>query len=167
MTVLGIVIAGWASNNKYSLMGGLRSAGQLISYEVPQILALVSVVLVVGSLSMVDITRSQAGPLVNVLVLPFSFALYFISALAETNRTPFDLPEAESELVAGWLTEYSGMRWGTMLALSEYGEVTVVCSIMATLWFGGGQGPRVGAVPLLGVGWFTLQVYALVLIFIL
>src|SRR5947209_20488101 len=82
MTVLGIVIAGWASNNKYAIVGGLRSAGQLISYEVPQILALVSVVLVVGSLSMVDITRSQAGPLVNVLVLPFSFALYFISALA-------------------------------------------------------------------------------------
>ncbi|OLD51902.1 MAG: hypothetical protein AUI58_05320 [Chloroflexi bacterium 13_1_40CM_2_70_6] len=165
MTVLGIVIAGWASNNKYAIVGGLRSAGQLISYEVPQILALVSVVLVVGSLSMVDITRSQAGPLVNVLVLPFSFALYFISALAETNRTPFDLPEAESELVAGWLTEYSGMRWGTMLALSEYGEVTVVCSIMTTLWFGGWQGPGVDVAPLLGVLWFTLKVYAFVLIF--
>src|SRR3989441_6977470 len=165
MTVLGIVIAGWASNNKYALMGGLRSAGQLISYEVPQILALVSVVLVVGSLSMVDITRSQAGPLVNVLVLPFSFLIYFIAALAETNRTPFDLPEAESELVAGWLTEYSGMRWGTMLALSEYGEVTVVCSIMTTLWFGGWQGPGVDAAPLLGVLWFTLKVYAFVLIF--
>src|SRR5213594_3304785 len=164
MTVLGIVIAGWASNNKYSLMGGLRSAGQLISYEVPQILALVSVVLVVGSLSMVDITRSQAGPLVNVLVLPFSFALYFISALAETNRTPFDLPEAESELVAGWLTEYSGMRWGTMLALSEYGEVTVVCSIMTTLWFGGWQGPGVDVAPLLGVVWFTLKVYGFIVI---
>src|SRR2546426_11049791 len=88
MTVLGIVIAGWASNNKYSLMGGLRSAGQLISYEVPQILALVSVALVVGSLSMIDITRSQTGPFVNVLILPFSFLIYFIAALAETNRTP-------------------------------------------------------------------------------
>ena len=165
MTVLGIVIAGWASNNKYALVGGLRSAGQLISYEIPQILALVSVVLVVGSLSMVDITRSQAGPLVNVLVLPFSFVIYFIAALAETNRTPFDLPEAESELVAGWLTEYSGMRWGTMLALSEYGNVTVVCSILTTLWLGGWQGPGVDAVPLLGVLWFTLKVYALILVF--
>jgi len=164
MTVLGIVIAGWASNNKYSLMGGLRSAGQLISYEVPQILALVSVVLVVGSLSMVDITRSQSGPLVNVLVLPFSFLVYFIAALAETNRTPFDLPEAESELVAGYLTEYSGMRWGTLLALSEYGNVTVVCSIMATLWFGGWQGPGVDAFPLIGVVWFTLKVYGFILI---
>ena len=114
---------------------------------------------------MVDITRSQAGPLVNALVLPFSFVIYFIAALAETNRTPFDLPEAESELVAGWLTEYSGMRWGTMLALSEYGNVTVVCSILTTLWLGGWQGPGVDAVPLLGVFWFTLKVYALILVF--
>lgn len=165
MAVLGIVIAGWASNNKYSLIGGLRSAGQLVSYEVPQILSLVTVVLVVGSLSMVDITRSQAGPLVHFLVLPFAFIGYFISALAETNRTPFDLPEAESELVAGYLTEYSGMRWGTFLALTEYGEVTVVCSIMTTLWFGGWQGPGVDALPVLGVLWFTLKVYLFVLVF--
>ncbi|MBA2371327.1 MAG: NADH-quinone oxidoreductase subunit NuoH [Chloroflexi bacterium] len=165
MAVLGIVIAGWASNNKYSLIGGLRSAGQLISYEVPQILSLVTVVLVVGSLSMVDITRSQAGPFVNFLVLPFAFVGYFIAALAETNRTPFDLPEAESELVAGYLTEYSGMRWGTFLALTEYGEVTVVCSIMTTLWFGGWQGPGVDALPALGIVWFTLKVYVFVLAF--
>jgi hypothetical protein len=77
---------------------------------------------------------------------------------------PFDLPEAESELVAGWLTEYSGMRWGTMLALSEYGNVTVVCAIITTLWFGGWQGPGVDAVPLLGVVWFTLKVYAFILV---
>ena len=166
LTTLGsmTVLAGWASNNKYALVGGLRSAGQLISYEIPQILALVSVALVVGSLSMIDITRSQAGPFVNVLVLPFSFLIYFIAALAETNRTPFDLPEAESELVAGWLTEYSGMRWGTMLALSEYGNVTVVCAIITTLWFGGWQGPGVDAIPLLGVLWFTLKVYAFIVV---
>src|SRR5436309_1972978 len=164
MTVLGIVIAGWASNNKYALVVGLRSAGQLISYEIPQILALVSVALVVGSLSMIDITRSQAGPLVNVFVLPFSFLIYFIAALAETNRTPFDLPAAESELVAGWLTEYSGMRWGTMLALSEYGNVTVAWAIITTLWFGGWQGPGVDAIPLLGVLWFTLKVYAFIVV---
>jgi len=140
MTVLGIVIAGWASNNKYSLMGGLRSAGQLISYEVPGILGLVTVVLYVGSLSMVDITNAQPGPLVNAFILPFAFLTYFIAALAETNRNPFDLPEAESELVAGFLTEYSGMRWGVFF-LAEYGEVTVVSAIMATLWFGGWHGP--------------------------
>jgi NADH-quinone oxidoreductase subunit H len=164
MTVLGIVIAGWASNNKYSLMGGLRSAGQLISYEVPQILALVTVVLYVGSLSMVDITNSQPDLLVNVLILPMAFLTYLIAALAETNRNPFDLPEAESELVAGFLTEYSGMRWAVFF-LSEYGEVTVVSAIMTTLWFGDWHGPGVDAVPLLGVLWFTLKTYAFVLLF--
>ncbi|HEY8656004.1 MAG TPA: NADH-quinone oxidoreductase subunit NuoH [Candidatus Limnocylindria bacterium] len=164
MTVLGIVIAGWASNNKYSLMGGLRSAGQLISYEVPQILALVTVVLYVGSLSMVDITRSQPDLLVNVLILPMAFVTYFIAALAETNRNPFDLPEAESELVAGFLTEYSGMRWGIFF-LAEYGEVTVVSAIMATLWFGGWHGPGVEAVPALGILWFTAKTYGFVLAF--
>lgn len=164
MTVLGVVIAGWASNNKYSLMGGLRSAGQLISYEVPQILALVTVVLYVGSLSMIDITRSQPDLLVNVLILPMAFVTYFIAALAETNRNPFDLPEAESELVAGFLTEYSGMRWGIFF-LAEYGEVTVVSAIMATLWFGGWHGPGVDAVPALGILWFTAKTYGFVLVF--
>lgn len=164
MTVLGIVIAGWASNNKYSLMGGLRSAGQLISYEVPQILGLVTVVLYVGSLSMVDITNSQPGPLVNALILPFAFVTYLIAALAETNRNPFDLPEAESELVAGFLTEYSGMRWGVFF-VAEYGEVSVVSAIMATLWFGGWHGPGVDAVPILGILWFTLKTYVFVLLF--
>ena len=169
MGVLGIVIAGWASNNKYSLVGGLRSAGQLISYEVPGIISLVTAVLVVGSLSMVEITRSQPGPLVNFFIIPLAFVTYFIAALAETNRTPFDLPEAESELVAGYLTEYSGMRWGTMLALTEYGNVTIVCGIMATLWFGGWNGPGVDSGPitgpLLGVVWFTLKTYAFILVF--
>jgi NADH-quinone oxidoreductase subunit H len=116
---------------------------------------------------MVDLTRAQAGPFVHVLVLPAAFVTYFIAALAETNRVPFDLPEAESELVAGYLTEYSGMRWGTFLALAEYGNVTVVCSIMTTLWFGGWQGPGVDAFPLLGVLWFTLKVYALVVVFMI
>jgi NADH-quinone oxidoreductase subunit H len=164
MTVLGVVIAGWASNNKYSLIGGLRSAGQLISYEVPQILALVTVVLYVGSLSMVDITNAQPGPLINFLILPMAFLTYLIAALAETNRAPFDLPEAESELVAGFLTEYSGMRWGIFF-LAEYGEVTVVSAIMATLWFGGWHGPGVDALPILGVLWFTLKTYIFVLLF--
>jgi NADH-quinone oxidoreductase subunit H len=120
---------------------------------------------VVGSLSLVEITRSQPGPIVNFLVLPFAFATYFISALAETNRTPFDLPEAESELVAGYLTEYSGMRWGVMLALAEYGNVTVVCGIMATVWFGGWNGPGVDAFPVVGLLWFTLKTYAFILVF--
>jgi NADH-quinone oxidoreductase subunit H len=149
MTVLGIVIAGWASNNKYSLIGGLRSAGQLISYEVPQILSLTTVVLLV-------------------LVVPLAFVTYFIAGLAETNRVPFDLPEAESELVAGFLTEYSGMRWG-LFFVAEYGEVTVVSSIVTTLWFGGWHGPFTDIHPLLGpalgVLWFTLKTYFFVLVF--
>ena len=165
LTTLGsipcsIVIAGWASN-KYALVGGPRSA---VAYLIdPADPGARPGGPLVGSLDD-DITRSQAGPLVNVLVLPFSFLIYFIAALAETNRTPFDLPEAESELVAGWLTEYSGMRWGTMLALSEYGNVTVVCAIITTLWFGGWQGPGVDAIPLLGVLWFTLKVYAFIVL---
>ena len=169
MTVLGIVIAGWASNNKYSLIGGLRSAGQLISYEVPQILSLVTVVLVAGSLSMVDIVAAQPGWHLGVLVLPLAFLTYFIAGLAETNRAPFDLPEAESELVAGFLTEYSGMRWG-LFFVAEYGEVTVVSAIVTTLWFGGWHGPFTDTAPtligpVLGVLWFTLKIYVFVLVF--
>src|SRR5881398_366109 len=166
MTVLGIVIAGWASNNKYSLIGGLRSAGQLISYEVPQILSLVTVVLVVGSLSLTHIVDAQPTWHIMFLVLPLAFVTYFIAGLAETNRNPFDLPEAESELVAGFLTEYSGMRWG-LFFVAEYGEVTVVSSIIATLWFGGWHGPFTDVHPLLGpalgVLWFTLKTYFFVL----
>jgi NADH-quinone oxidoreductase subunit H len=168
MTVLGIVIAGWASNNKYSLIGGLRSAGQLISYEVPQILSLVTVVLLVGSLSTTKIVDSQEGWLINLLILPLAFVTYFIAGLAETNRNPFDLPEAESELVAGFLTEYSGMRWG-LFFVAEYGEVTVVSGIVTTLWLGGWHGPLTDVHPLfgpaLGVLWFTLKTYFLVLVF--
>lgn len=168
MTVLGIVIAGWASNNKYSLIGGLRSAGQLISYEVPQILSLVTVVLVVGSLSLTHIVDSQQDWKINVLILPLAFVTYFIAGLAETNRNPFDLPEAESELVAGFLTEYSGMRWG-LFFVAEYGEVTVVSSIVTTLWFGGWHGPWTDINPILGpilgIIWFTLKAYFFVLVF--
>jgi NADH-quinone oxidoreductase subunit H len=168
MTVLGIVIAGWASNNKYSLIGGLRSAGQLISYEVPQILSLVTVVLLVGSLSLTKIVDGQGGWHVYALIVPLAFVTYFIAGLAETNRVPFDLPEAESELVAGFLTEYSGMRWG-LFFVAEYGEVTVVSSILTTLWFGGWHGPFTDIHPLLGpalgVLWFTLKTYFFVLVF--
>ncbi|HZP96680.1 MAG TPA: NADH-quinone oxidoreductase subunit NuoH [Candidatus Limnocylindria bacterium] len=168
MTVLGIVIAGWASNNKYSLIGGLRSAGQLISYEVPQILSLVTVVLVVGSLSLTHIVDAQPGLKINLLILPLAFVTYFIAGLAETNRNPFDLPEAESELVAGFLTEYSGMRWG-LFFVAEYGEVTVVSAIVTALWFGGWHGPFTDVHPvlgpLLGVLWFTAKTYFFVLVF--
>ena len=147
MTVLGIVIAGWASNNKYSLIGGLRSAGQLISYEVPQILSLVTVVLVVGTLSMVGIANSQPGWQMNFLVLPFAFVTYFIAGLAETNRNPFDLPEAESELVAGFLTEYSGMRWAHLLPRRVRRGHGRVCRSSRRCGSARGTGPFVEVVP--------------------
>ena len=168
MTVLGIVIAGWASNNKYSLIGGLRSAGQLISYEVPQILSLVTVVLFAGSLSLVKIVDAQPSWHILALYLPLTFLTYFIAGLAETNRAPFDLPEAESELVAGFLTEYSGMRWG-LFFVAEYGEVTVVSAIATTLWLGGWHGPGTDinpvAGPVIGALWFTAKTYFMVLVF--
>lgn len=164
MEVLGVIVAGWASNNKYSLMGGLRSAGQLISYEVPGILSLVTVVLVVGTLSMSGMAEAQAGGVINLLILPAAFVTYFVSALAETNRAPFDLPEAESELVAGFLTEYSGMRWAIFF-LAEYGSITLVSAIMTTLWLGAWNGPWVDVFPAIGILWFTLKTYGLVLVF--
>ncbi len=164
MGVLGIVIAGWASNNKYSLIGGLRSAAQLVSYEVPQILSLVTAVLVVGSLQLSRIVEAQPGWRLNLWIVPAAFLTYFISALAETNRNPFDLPEAESELVAGFMTEYSGMRWAIFF-LAEYGNITVVSAIMSSLWLGGWSGPWVDQVPVLGILWFTLKAYFIVLLF--
>jgi len=157
MTVLGVVIAGWASNNKYSLMGGLRSAGQLISYEGPQILGLVTVVLYVGSLSMIDITNSQPGLLVNVLILPMAFVTYFIAALAETNRNPFDLPEAETELVGGFHTEYSGLRFG-LFFIAEYLNMITVSCLATLLFLGGWNGPfGFPSYGLLGLLWFVLK----------
>jgi NADH-quinone oxidoreductase subunit H len=132
---------------------------------VPQILSLVTVVLLAGSLQMSKLALSQPGLQLNLFILPAAFLVYFIAALAETNRTPFDLPEAESELVAGYLTEYSGMRWGTFLALTEYGNVTIVSSIMTTLWLGGWSGPFVDVFPPIGVLWFTLKVYAIIVAF--
>src|SRR5213083_2226549 len=157
MTVLGIVIAGWASNNKYSLIGGLRSAGQLISYEVPQIVSLVTVVLVVGSLSMTAIVGSQPGLQVNALIIPLAFVTYFIAGLAETNRVPFDLPEAESELVAGFLTEYSGMKFAFFF-LAEYTNMIVVSCIATILFFGGWLRPlpNVESLWWLQNGWLIL-----------
>ena len=142
MTVLGIVIAGWASNNKYSLIGGIRSAGQLISYEVPQILSLVTVVLVVGSLSMTKIVDSQEGWIINLLILPLAFTTYFIAGLAETNRVPFDLPEAESELVAGYMTEYTGVRF-LLFFIAEFATAFAFSALAATMFLGGWYVPGI------------------------
>lgn len=139
--ILGIVLGGWASNSHYSLLGGLRSAAQLVSYEVALALALVTGVMSAGTLSMVEIVRQQkergiwfAFDNFGLMLIPFF--VYFVAAIAETNRAPFDLPEAESELVAGFHTEYSGFRWA-LYFLAEYGNIFVVSSVMVTLFLGG------------------------------
>ncbi len=210
--VVGVVMAGWGSNNKYALIGGLRSAAQMISYELPLVLALVSVIMLtsvlagtdnypgqpgIGTVSVGEIIRFQmagAWPGKGIgffdfifkgftpwawffLMQPLMVIIYYICGLAETNRAPFDLPEAESELVAGYLTEYSGMRWA-MFYLGEYGNMTIVSSIATALFLGGWSGPGVGYLTglgspgwgllgnLLGIAYFISKVYLLSAVFI-
>ena len=140
VSVYGVTLAGWSSNSKYSLLGGLRSSAQMISYELSMGLAVVSVVLIAGSLSVVDIVENQAagGAILgwNVFRNPIGALIFVITAFAETNRAPFDLPEAEQELVGGYHTEYSGMKFG-MFFLAEYVNWFVASFVIATLFFGG------------------------------
>lgn len=140
ISVYGVTLAGWSSNSKYSLLGGLRSSAQMISYELPMGLAVVSVVLMSGTLNLVDIVEDQAGGMAvlgwNLFRNPIGALLFIITAFAETNRTPFDLPEAEQELVGGYHTEYSGMKFG-MFFLAEYVNFFVASFFIVTLFFGG------------------------------
>ena len=213
LDVVGVMMAGWGSNNKYSLIGGLRAAAQMISYELPLVLALVGVIMLtsilagspgypgnssIGSISIKEIMNFQNAnvwpgqgiPFFDflfkgdtpwawfILVQPLMLIIYYICGLAETNRSPFDLPEAESELVAGFLTEYSGLRWA-MFFLGEYGNMTVVSAITTSLFLGGWAGPGVGFLTasgmaigwqllgnLLGLIYFVTKVYLLCIVFI-
>jgi NADH-quinone oxidoreductase subunit H len=165
-TVLSILLGGWASHNKYSLVGALRAAAQMISYEIPMILALLVLAMVSGSLSLDRVVAMQAHYRWNAFFLPLTFLVFYIASIAELNRGPFDLPESESELVAGYGTEYSGMRFG-MFFLNEYAGMTIMSMIIVTLFFGGWQGPFADAltvhrVALVPIFWFLLKTYVLV-----
>lgn len=134
--VYGLALAGWSSNNKYSLLGGLRSSAQMISYELSMGLAIIGVLLVAGSFSLNDIVLKQSGWHWNVFYQPLGFIIFLVSSFAETNRAPFDLPEAEPELVGGYNTEYSGMKFG-MFFLAEYANMFTASAFMVLLYFGG------------------------------
>jgi len=157
--VYGIVLAGWSSNNKYALLGGLRASAQMISYELSMGLSIVGVVMLAGSLSLVDIVNAQARwPFVVPQIL--GFGIFFCCALAETNRAPFDLPEAETELVAGFHVEYSSMKFA-MFFMAEYANMITAAALATTLFLGGWRGPFLP--PL---AWFLLKVFALLYVFI-
>ncbi|HNJ29294.1 MAG TPA: NADH-quinone oxidoreductase subunit NuoH [Ferruginibacter sp.] len=136
MGVYGIMIGGWASNNKYSLMGGLRAASQIISYELPMGISLIALLMVTGTLSLKEMVIQQQGGMWNIVYQPLGFLIFLICAFAECNRTPFDLPEAENELIGGYHTEYSSMKLGFYL-FSEYINMFVSSVIMSTMFFGG------------------------------
>ena len=155
LTVLAILMGGWASNNKYAVFGAFRSVAQNIAYEIPLLLTVMSIILMVGSFKLTDIVAAQ-GRHWYIWVQPLAFILYIVCATAETNRTPFDLPEAESELVAGFHTEYSGMRFA-LFFLAEYTNMFIVCAVAAVLFLGGWRGPI-----LPGIFWFLIKVYALI-----
>jgi NADH-quinone oxidoreductase subunit H len=167
--VYGVFISGWASNSKYAFIGGLRSSAQVISYEIAMGLSLVGVMIMAGSLNLTDIVRAQANSVFGIFAIPqiVGFVVFVIAAVAETNRTPFDLPEAESELVAGYFTEYSGFRFA-LFFLGEYIAMFIMASIATVCYLGGWTIPWyiLKVLPFLsyvpGIVWFLLKVYAFI-----
>ena len=158
VVVIGIFMAGWGSSNKYSLLGAMRTIAQEVSYEIPLVLSIIGVVMLAGSLSMTEIVKAQEIPFI--IIQPLGFFIYITAAMAEVNRTPFDLLEAESEIIAGFHTEYSGMKFG-LFYLTEYAEVLAVSAIATTLFLGGWQGPLLP--PWM---WFFIKLFSLFAIII-
>jgi NADH-quinone oxidoreductase subunit H len=159
--VYSIVLGGWASNNKYSLLGALRGASQMISYEVFMGLSLMGVVMITGSFRLTDIVLAQQDYWF-ILTQPVAFVIFMIAGIAETHRLPFDIPEAESELVAGFHSEYSGMKFG-MFFIGEYLGITLISAMVVTIFFGGWLGPSF----LPPIVWFTGKTFIFILFFIL
>lgn len=157
--VYGILLGGWSSNNKYSLLGGLRSSAQMISYELSMGLSLIGVIMMTESLSLVDTVNAQAH-LWFVVLQPVAFIVYTISAIAETNRCPFDLPEAETELVSGFHTEYSSMKFA-LFFMAEYANIITVSAVGVTFFFGGWRGPFLPPVV-----WFLIKMALCIFFFI-
>jgi NADH-quinone oxidoreductase subunit H len=165
--VYGVALAGWSSNSKYPLLGGLRSSAQMISYELSLGLGLMGVVMITGSLSLREIVEGQHS-LWNVFKQPVGFLIYFTAAVAETNRVPFDLPEGESELVGGFHTEYSSFKFA-MFFMAEYANIVTVSCLATLLFFGGWLGPVFGPPvlrSLLPVVWFCLKVFCFLFVYI-
>jgi NADH-quinone oxidoreductase subunit H len=175
LSVYGIVLGGWASNSKYPLIASMRSSAQMISYELSLTLSVVGVLTLSNSLSLVQIVQSQQGtwfgfiPRWNIFLQPIGFIIYIIAATAETNRLPFDLAESEQELVSGWHTEYSGMKFA-MYMLAEYGNLTATTCIATILFFGGWNGPLFGPAWLqwvLPTIWFILKIAIFIFVYVL
>ena len=162
MGVYGLTLAGWGSQSKYALLGSLRSTAQMISYELALGMSLIGVVLMAGSLNLYEIVAAQER-LWYILLNPIGFLVFFISAVAEVNRVPFDLPEAETELVSGYHTEYSGIRFA-MFAMAEYVNMITMSSLVTLLYLGGWNGPSWLPVP--GLVWFALKVALLLFVFV-
>lgn len=160
MGVYSVALAGWASNNKYSLLGGLRAAAQMLSYEIFMGLSLMGIVMLTGSFDLRDIVKAQRG-LWFCIPQFFGMIIFLIAGIAETRRLPFDLPEAESELVAGFHSEYSGMKFG-MFFIGEYLGITLISALMVTLFFGGWLGPVLPPIV-----WFILKTLFFICLFIL
>jgi NADH-quinone oxidoreductase subunit H len=156
IAVYGVTLGGWASNNKYATLGGLRSSAQMISYELALGLSVVGPLMLAGSMSMLDIDNAQAS-LWYVFLQPLAALIFYIAALAEVNRAPFDMPEAEQELTAGYHTEYSGMKFA-LFFMAEYIKMIGVSAIFTTLFLGGWQGPFVYQFPWLGIVYFWAKI---------